>query len=159
MDSVNSNQTLLAGQYLTFQLRSELFGIPIGDVREINQHGEVTPVPHAPEAVKGVMNLRGKIIPVVNLRIKFGMDEQAATKESCIIVIDTHSGQVGIVVDSVKEVIDLFAEQISETPVLASANSGALVRGVGKLENQVVLLVDVKSAFVADKLEEIQQAA
>lgn len=147
------------GQYLTFQLRSELFGIPIGDVREINQHGEVTPVPHSPESVKGVMNLRGKIIPVVNLRIKFGMEDQAITKESCIIVIDTLSGQVGIVVDSVKEVIDLAAEQISETPGLTSTDTEGLVRGVGKLEQHVVLLVDVKSAFVSDRLEEIQEAA
>jgi purine-binding chemotaxis protein CheW len=147
------------GQYLTFQLRTELFGIPIGDVREINQHGEVTPVPHSPESVKGVMNLRGKIIPVVNLRVKFGMVEEAITKESCIIVIDTLSGQVGIIVDSVKEVIDLNAEQISEPPGLTSANTGSLVQGVGKLENQVVLLVDVKSAFVSDRLEEMQEAA
>lgn len=157
--TLNSSTMPLAGQYLTFQLRSELFGIPIEDIREINQHGEVTPVPHSPIAVKGVMNLRGKIIPVVNLRIKFGMDEQALTKESCIIVLDTLAGQVGVVVDSVKEVIDLSSEQIEESPKLTSLEKVSLVRGVGKLDKQVVLLVEVKSAFANDGLDEIRQAA
>lgn len=159
MNTLSEKKTSLAGQYLTFQLQSEIFGIPIQDVREINQHGEVTPVPHAPEGVKGVMNLRGKIIPVVGLRIKFGMPEQGLTKESCIIVIDSVAGQVGLVVDSVKEVIDLSANQIEASPHLTSSHQASLVRGVGKVEKQVVLLIEVKTAFVQDKLEELQGAA
>ena len=147
----------LEGQYLTFQLRSELFGIPIGDVREINQYGEVTPVPHSPEAVKGVMNLRGKIIPVVNLRVKFGMDDRNITKESCIIVIDTAAGLVSMVVDSVKEVIQLHQNQIDQAANLATSGKQSLVRGVGKLENQVVLLVDVKTSFARDEFDELTE--
>ncbi|MGZ5279069.1 MAG: chemotaxis protein CheW [Pseudobdellovibrionaceae bacterium] len=146
-----SSQTKLekpqAGQYLTFQLRSELFGMPIQDIREINQHGEVTPVPHSPESMKGVMNLRGKIIPVINLRIKFGMAEQDLTRDSCIIVVDTTIGQIGMIVDSVKEVLDLSENQIEFPPNLGNKESGTFVKGMGKVESKVIILVDVKTAF------------
>lgn len=146
------------GQYLTFQLRSEIFGMPIEDVREINQHGEITPVPHVAEAVKGVMNLRGKIIPVVNLRVKFDMKEQDLTRESCIIVIDTPEGQVGMIVDSVREVVALDESQIEVSPTLASNDSQRIVRGMGKVDSKVIIIVDVKSAFIADHLNELQAA-
>lgn len=148
-----------SGQYLTFKLRSEFFGIPIADIREINQCGDVTPVPHSAQAVKGVMNLRGKIIPVVNLRVKFGMIDQEITKESCIIVIEAVCGQVGVIVDSVNEVIDLRDDQIEDSPSLAQEGQTSLVTGVGKLEKHVVLLVDIKTAFASDGLSEIRDAA
>ena len=105
------------------------------------------------------MNLRGKIIPVVNLRVKFGMVDQDITKESCIIVIEAVCGQVGVIVDSVKEVIDLRNDQIEDAPSLAQEGQASLVTGIGKLEKQVVLLVDIKTAFSADGLAEIREAA
>lgn len=147
------------GQYLTFQLRSELFGMPIEDVREINQHGDITPVPQAPESVKGVMNLRGKIIPVVNLRLKFGMVEQDLTRDTCIIVIDTAIGQVGMIVDSVKEVMDLVENQIEHSPALANDHTANFIRGMGKVDSKVVILVDVKSAFASEDYSGLQEAS
>ena len=140
------------GQYLTFQLMSEQYGVAIETVREINQYGEVTPVPRTPDYVKGVMNLRGKIIPVVNLRIKFGMDPQDNNRDTCIIVIDTEIGQVGMIVDSVKEVVDLTASQIEPAPVLGNERSMSFVRGMGKVDNKVVILVDIVSAFSSDQM-------
>ncbi len=143
------------GQYLTFQLMSEQYGVAIETVREINQYGEVTPVPRTPDYVKGVMNLRGKIIPVVNLRIKFGMEPQSNTRDTCIIVIDTEIGQVGMIVDSVKEVVDLQSSQIEPAPALGNEKSMSFVRGMGKVDNRVVILVDIVSAFTSDQMGQI----
>lgn len=143
------------GQYLTFQLKAEQYGVAIETVREINQFGEITPVPRTPEYVKGVMNLRGKIIPVVNLRIKFGMDAKDTTRDTCIIVIDTEIGQVGMIVDSVKEVVDLQESQIEPSPILGNEHAMSFVRGMGKVDNKVVILVDIVSAFSADQIGQI----
>ncbi|XGC80491.1 chemotaxis protein CheW [Bdellovibrio bacteriovorus] len=140
------------GQYLTFQLMSEQYGVAIETVREINQFGEITPVPRTPDYVKGVMNLRGKIIPVVNLRIKFGMAPQDSTRDTCIIVIDTEIGQVGMIVDSVKEVVDLQDSQIEPAPILGNQAAMSFVRGMGKVDSKVVILVDIVSAFSMDQM-------
>ncbi|RYZ78606.1 MAG: purine-binding chemotaxis protein CheW, partial [Proteobacteria bacterium] len=140
------------GQYLTFQLMEEQYGVPIETVREINRVGEITPVPRTPEYVKGVMNLRGKIIPVVNLRVKFGMNTQDYTRDTCIIVIDTEIGQVGMIVDSVKEVVDLVANQIEPSPVLGHEATMSFVRGMGKVDQRVIILVDIVSAFSHEQL-------
>ena len=147
------------GQYLTFQLMSEQYGVPIETVREINRVGEITPVPKTPEFMKGVMNLRGKIIPVVDLRVKFGMDSQDYTRDTCIIVIDSDIGQVGMIVDSVKEVADLAQNQIEPPPIMGNEKSMAFVKGMGKLENRVIILVDVVAALSHEHLTEITQIA
>lgn len=152
------------GQYLTFQLQNEQYGVPIETVREINRVVEITPVPRTPEYVKGVMNLRGKIIPVVNLRVKFGMDAQEHTRDTCIIVIDTEIGQVGMIVDSVKEVADLNESQIEPSPILGNETTMSFVRGMGKVDNRVIILVDIVSAFSHEQLTgmstlDAQQAA
>lgn len=145
------------GQYLTFQLMSEQYGVAIETVREINRFGEITPVPRTPTYVKGVMNLRGKIIPVVDLRVKFGMDHQDTTRDTCIIVIEAQIGQVGMIVDSVKEVVDLEENQIEPSPVLGNGNAMSFVRGMGKVENRVVILVDIVSAFSIDQMGQMAQ--
>lgn len=148
MDTVRNGQKVLAGKFLTFKLKSELFGIPIQDVREINSYGDITPVPYTADAVKGVMNLRGKIIPVVSLRKKFGMDEIELTRECCVIVIEAATGLVGMVVDSVQEVQDFLDSQIELTPPLGTDYSNNCISGLGKIDSKVVILVDVKTAFL-----------
>lgn len=140
------------GQYLTFQLMNEQYGVAIETVREINQFGEITPVPKTPEYVKGVMNLRGKIIPVVNLRVKFGMSSKETNRDTCIIVIDSEIGQVGMIVDSVKEVINLQENQIEPAPALGNSSAMSFVRGMGKIDNRVVILVDIESAFTFEQM-------
>lgn len=158
----DTNLRAKPGQYLTFQLISEQYGVAIETVREINRVGEITPVPKTPDFVKGVMNLRGKIIPVVDLRVKFGMPSQGYTRDTCIIVIDSNIGQVGMIVDSVKEVVDLNNEQIEPPPMLGNEKTLAFVRGMGKIENRVIILVDVVSAFspeAMNQLSDLSQAA
>lgn len=140
------------GQYLTFQLGKEQFGLPIGAVREINRVAEITPVPKTPGFMKGIMNLRGKIIPVVDLRIKFGMPSQAYSRDTCIIVIESDIGQVGMIVDAVKEVVDLKTEEIEPAPNLGNSPGKEFVRGMGKLENNVIILVDVVTALSKEGL-------
>ena len=93
-----------AGQYLTFTLAGQLYGVPIESVREINQMSEITEVPRTPEFVEGVMNLRGTVLPVVDLRKKFAVSVSEYTKNTCIVVIDVDFGPVGMIVDSVKDV-------------------------------------------------------
>ena len=159
------NETSLkakAGQYLTFQLMAEQYGVAIETVREINRVAEITPVPKTPDFVKGVMNLRGKIIPVVDLRVKFGMPPQGYTRDTCIIVIDAAIGQVGMIVDSVKEVIDLEDAQIEPPPMLGNEKALAFIRGMGKLDSRVIIMVDVVSAFSHEHMNtlvEISKAA
>ena len=107
------------GRYLTFMLRDEFYGVPISKVREINQITEITPVPKTPKFVEGVVNLRGKILPVVNLRQKLGFEKVAYNRETCIIVIEAQMGHVGVVVDAVREVVDLKEDQIEVPPHMA----------------------------------------
>lgn len=151
--------TAKPGQYLTFQLTKELYGVPIEAIREINRVGEITPVPKSPPYVKGVMNLRGKIIPVVNLRISFGMPEEAYTRDTCIIVIDSEIGQVGMIVDTVREVCDLGQNQIEPAPNFGHEATGRFVRGMGKLDERVIILVDVTSAFSPEQLKVVEEVA
>src|SRR5213078_5328294 len=109
-----------AGKYLTFALSDEEYGLPVLKVREIIKVMDITQVPQVPGHVRGVINLRGKVIPVIDLRLKFGFEPQAYTERTCIIVVDVDrpSGKVmmGIVVDSVSEVLNLAAAEIDDTP-------------------------------------------
>jgi purine-binding chemotaxis protein CheW len=158
MSDVSHNHAK-AGQFLTFQLMNEQYGVHIETVREINRVGEITPVPKTPEFVKGVMNLRGKIIPVINLRIKFGMTAQEYTRDTCIIVIDSEIGQVGMIVDSVKEVVDLTTLQIEPPPILGNEKEMSFVKGMGKLEDRVIILIDVVAALSHESLTQMSQIA
>lgn len=143
-----------AGQYLTFNLKGRPYGVPIASVREINRLSDIAPVPHTPEFVAGVMNLRGKVIPVVSLRLKFGFEETEHTKHTCIIVIEGADGQVGIIVDSVSGVVELTTEQIAPPPVMGDMERLDFVIGMGKTENTVVILVDAVLALSRDNLAE-----
>lgn len=158
MNPIVQNQKIVqAGQYLTFMLGDEQYGVPIETVREINRVGEITPVPRTPDFLKGVMNLRGKIIPVIELRIKFGMAPIAFTRNTCIIVIDTLTSQFGMIVDAVSEVVHLQESQIQAPPDMGDSVALSFVRGMGKIDNHVIILVDVALALSANHLEAIQE--
>ena len=139
-----------AGQYLTFQLAGQAYGLPIASVREINRVSDIAPVPQAAAFVAGVINLRGKVIPVVDLRLKFGIEEIAATKETCIIVIESDHGQVGTIVDAVRGVLELAAAQIEPPPMLGDDDRLSFLIGMGKVDEHVVVLVDVAAALSRD---------
>jgi purine-binding chemotaxis protein CheW len=128
------------GKYLTFFLGREEYGLAILKVHEIMGIMPITPVPRTPEFIRGVINLRGKVIPIVDLRIKFGMEQVEQTEETCIIVVQSPGGQTGIVVDKVSEVLDIAASDIEDTPSFGVDVNTDYILGVGKSEGRVKLL-------------------
>jgi purine-binding chemotaxis protein CheW len=135
------------GKYLTFSLEQEEYGIAIVKVKEITQMLNVTPVPHTPNYVKGVVNLRGKVIPVMDLRVRFNMPEIEYTDRTCIIVVEIYADeeliQVGNVVDSVTEVLNVTEENIDETPTFGTKVDTEFILGLANIEGSVKILLDV----------------
>ena len=132
-----------AGKYLTFVLGTEQYGVEIVRVREILGVLPITPMPQAQHYVRGVINLRGKVIPVIDTRTKFGMPEKEATPETCIIVVDAGGTSIGLLVDTVKEVLDIREEQIEDPPHFGMGVDAGFVRGLGKIGDQVKMLLDI----------------
>lgn len=135
------------GKYLTFRLGSEEYGFEILKVREIIGLMEITPVPRTPDYIRGVINLRGKVIPVINLRLKFGMEVTDDTEETCVVVLEVAAGDgsimTGVVVDAVSEVLDVSSEQIEDTPAFGTDVNLDFILGIGKIKNEVKMLLDV----------------
>lgn len=129
------------GQYLTFKLQNLSYGVGIENVREINRMSEIAAVPEAPGFVAGVMNLRGKVITVVDLRKRLDMPVAEITKETCIIVVESEIGHVGVIVDSVQAVIQLQDAQIDDSPI--SEDEYSFVKAIGKMDDHLVMLIDI----------------
>lgn len=145
----NLDTASLAGKYLTFQLAREVYGLEILKVREIIGLMDITHVPRTPEHIRGVINLRGKIIPVVDLRAKFAMERTADTERSCIIVVDVQLGdeacQMGILVDAVSEVLNVLADQIEPAPTFGGDVDAGFIRGIAKASNKVIVLLHLQN--------------
>ncbi len=135
------------GKYLTFALANEEYGLEILKVREIIGYMEVTAVPQTPHYVRGVINLRGQVIPVVDLRAKFGMETTDVTEETCIIVVEITRGDesfsTGIVVDHVQEVLDIDGQSIEAAPEFGSSVNTDFILGMGKIGDSVKILLDI----------------
>lgn len=140
-----------SGKYLAFQLGSEEFGIQVLKVREIMGVQEITAVPHTPPHTKGVINLRGKVIPVVDLRLKFGMPELAYTQRTCIIVTEIVGENanilIGAVVDGVSEVLNLSASDIEDTPDFGGDVKTSALLGMAKVKGKVKILLDIDAVM------------
>ena len=151
------------GKYLTFTLADEEYGIGILKIKEIIGMMPVTTVPQTPEFVKGVINLRGKVIPVIDLRLRFGMESMDYTERTCIIVveIDGTSGtvQIGIVVDSVSEVLNIKADEIEDTPTFGTKLKTDYILGMAKMEGGVKILLDINRVLKTEEAELLEQAA
>ena len=136
-----------AGKYLTFRLGKEDFAIRVMKVREIVGIQDITSVPQMPSHVKGVINLRGKVISVVDLRLKFGLPEREYTQRTCIIVVQVQSGgvsiQTGVIVDEVSEVLNLAASEIEDTPDFGEDVSTPYLLGMAKVKGNVKMLLDI----------------
>jgi purine-binding chemotaxis protein CheW len=141
----------LAGKYLTFALAGEEYGLPVLKVREIIKILDITAVPQAPMHVKGVINLRGKVIPVVDLRLKFGFMPQDYDERTCIIVIEvalqTSKVMMGVVVDAVSEVLTIAADEIEATPQFGEQVNTEFMKGVAKIKGRVKFLLDLDRIF------------
>jgi purine-binding chemotaxis protein CheW len=142
------------GKYLTFALGPEEYGLEILKVREIIGYMEITAVPQTPHYVKGVINLRGQVIPVIDLRTNFGMNTAEVTEETCIIVVEISNSSrkfnTGIVVDRVQEVLDIAGEDIEGTPEFGSAVNTDFILGMGKIGDSVKILLDIDRVLASD---------
>ena len=164
-----SKSAVGGGKYLTFALGNEEYGLEILKVREIIGYMEVTAVPRTPDYVKGVINLRGQVISVVDLRAKFQMDEAAKTEAICIIVVEIEGPcgrklSTGIIVDRVSEVLNISPENIEEPPAFGASVDTGFILGMGKIARSVKILLDIdkvltseEQAYLAEITEEAQQ--
>lgn len=151
------------GKYLTFSMAGEEYGIGILKVKEIIGMMVVTMVPQTPSYVKGVINLRGKIIPVVSLRRKFGLEEIDYTDRTCIIVVEVRTGAgsvlMGIVVDEVSEVLNIRNAEIEDTPAFGTSLKTDFILGMAKAGNRVKILLDIDKVISGQEMEMVLQAA
>ncbi len=141
------------GKYLTFFLGGEEYGLEILKVQEIIGMMPITAIPRSPKFVRGVINLRGKIIPVVDLRLKLEMEAKEQTDQTCMIVVQSTSGQIAIIVDSVSEVLDIASEDIEDSPTLGDRVRSDYILGIGKSEGKVKLLLDIDKALAMGDTE------
>ncbi|MBF0473034.1 MAG: purine-binding chemotaxis protein CheW [Nitrospirae bacterium] len=161
--AVLNEHMLKAGKYLTFVLGHEIYGLEILKVQEIIGMMHVTRVPKTSSYVRGVINLRGKVIPVIDLRLKFELEPRVDTERTCIIVVKIDLKQIemimGIIVDEVSEVLDIQTSQLEETPSFSSNMNTDYLLGIGKVAEKVILLLDIdKVLSSADEIELIKIA-
>ena len=152
-----------AGKYLTFKLAEEDYGISLLKVREIIGMMPITSVPRTPDFVKGVINLRGKVIPVTDLRLRFGMPESAYTDRTCIIVVEVEGRdnkvQMGTVVDAVTEVLPVKSEEIEPAPEFGATVDTRYILGMANMDGSVKILLDIDRVLTADEIAELEKAA
>jgi len=158
-EAAESKSANLAGKYLTFKLVDEEYGLEILKVREIIGLLPITSLPRTPEFVRGVINLRGKVIPVIDLRKKFELDVTEDTDQTCIIVVDvtgsSGSIQVGILVDSVSEVLDIKGEDIEDSPSFGTNVDTAFILGMAKAKGSVKILLNIEKVLSTAELERV----
>ena len=151
------------GKYLTFALAHEEYGLEILKVREIIGYMDITAVPQTPHHVKGVINLRGQVIPVIDLRAKFGMETTDVTEETCIIVVEISQGSntfsTGIVVDHVQEVLDIAGEDIEEAPQFGSSFNADFILGMGKIGESVKILLNIDRVLAGEEFSSMSAGA
>ena len=152
--AVNSS----GGKYLTFFLGGEEYGIEILKVYEIIGLMPITPVPRTPKSIKGVINLRGKVIPVMDMRTRFGMEEIVKTDQTCIIVVQAHENQMGIIADRVSEVVDIADDEIDNTPSFGIDVTTDYILGIGKCGENVKLLLDIDKVVSTRDFAEFRSA-
>ncbi len=153
----------LAGKYLTFTLDKEEYGVALLKVKEIIGMMPITSVPQTPEYVKGVINLRGKVIPVSDLRLRFQMPAAEYTERTCIIVVEIEGDgatiQVGIVVDAVSEVMNIKAEEVEDAPSFGTKVETDYIMGMANMEGQVKILLDIDRVLTSEVMAQVEQAA
>jgi purine-binding chemotaxis protein CheW len=156
-------ETTQTTQYLTFKLADEVYALDIGKVREVLDFTAVTKVPRMPEFMRGVINLRGSVVPVVDLRLKFNMAPSAKTMNRCIIIseitVDGDTTVLGALADSVQEVIDLGMESIAPAPRIGTTLRTEFIKGIGSHNDRFIIMIDIDRVFSADDLAGVHDEA
>ena len=161
MESVVEKKEIsdIEGKFLTFVLGEEIYGIEILKAREIIGLMDITTVPQTPDYMKGVINLRGKVIPVIDLRKKFSMQEGVHTQETCVIVVEVNSSSIGLIVDSVSEVSDITGEEIENAPSYGQGIDTSFIMGLGKVKDKIIILLDIDAVLSTEELEMVEELA
>lgn len=150
-------------QYLTFRLGEEVFALDIAQVREVLDYTSITRVPRMPDFMCGVINLRGSVVPVVDMRLKFGMPKTEKTINTCIIIVEKSTGeervQIGALADSVQEVIELEPDSIEPAPRIGTGLRVDFIRGMGKRGEKFVIILDIDRVFSGDEISDISAGA
>ncbi len=157
MEALSTRTKVTEGKFLTFVLNDEVYGIEILKVREIIGLMDITNVPQTPDYMKGVINLRGKVIPVIDLRLKFSMQEEEHTQETCTIVVEEDNTSIGIIVDNVSEVMEIKSEEIEDAPPLGQEIDTNFIMGLGKTKETIVILLDIANVLSAEEIEVVEQ--
>jgi purine-binding chemotaxis protein CheW len=145
-------------KYLTFRISDEVYGIDISDITEIIEMQKITDVPDMPNFVKGVINLRGKVIPIMDLRLRFNMEEREYDDRTCVIIVNISESTIGFIVDTVLEVVDISEENIDPPPQFKTASGyERYVSGIGKIGNDVKIILDADKIVHREELDKIKQ--
>ncbi len=151
------------GQYLTFRLADEIYAMEITKVREVLDYTRITKVPKVPEFMRGIINLRGGVVPVVDLKRKFDMGETKRAVDTCIIIVEVEmeneTAMIGTLADSVREVVELSAAQIEPPPRIGSQIRSDFIKGMGKQDENFIIILDINSIFSADELSLVQSVS
>ena len=155
----SEQEDTMEGKYLIYALAGEEYGIHIRNVTEIIGIQAITDVPGTPEYVKGVINLRGKVIPVIDVRLRFGLPEKDYEERTCIIVVNIKDVSVGLIVDSVSEVMDIPEDNIEPPPKVSKSAGTRYLQGLGKVDNDVKILVDTSQLLFEEELALLEETA
>lgn len=156
-DKVRATDVLM--KLVTFELLNEEFGIPIIDVREIIQMLDITPVPNAPKFVEGVVNLRGQIIPIVDMRKRFNLEAAEMTEQNRIVVIEVNYNSLGLIVDGNSEVLNVPADLVKPAPSLIAGGIGSeYIKGIAYYNERMIILIDLYKIFSQEELSEIESS-
>ena len=156
-----------ACQYLTFVLQGEMFGLNIMPIKEISEYGQITPVPMVPDYVRGVINLRGNVVPVIDLPVRFGWQSSPVNKRTCIVIVEVNSSsdsdsgsmEMGIVIDRVDEVIEIPSENIGGAPSFGAKVRTDFISGMGKINDEFVVLLSADKVLSVEELSQLEQVA
>lgn len=160
---MEESSTVSSQQYVTFCLADELFGVEVGRAREILSVISVTSVPQTPDYMLGVINLRGQVVPVIDMRLKLGLSAHDETQDTCIIVVEVMvDGEpivVGALADAVREVLEIKADAIEPPPRLGTRLNTEFIKGMGKIDEEFLILLDIDKIFNTDELALVQEVA
>lgn len=150
-------------QYLTFQLGGEMFAVGILNIKEIIEYGSVTEIPMVPPFIRGVINLRGAVVPVIDLASRFGGKRSEVSRRTCIVIIELAEGEerqdIGVVVDSVSEVLEIPASEIEPPPAFGARIRADFIKGMGKVNGRFVIILDVAKVLSVDEIASLSQLA
>ncbi|MEF3191100.1 MAG: chemotaxis protein CheW [Campylobacterales bacterium] len=158
-DNTTSTKLTLKDRYLTFKLENELYGIDIFRIKEIIAMMNVTKVPRTPAYVSGVINLRGAIIPIVDTRLRFGMEPKEPEMQTAIIITEINKVSIGFIVDNVEEVISVEADKLSEPPKFGTGIDTAFIRNMAQVGDNVVMILDLEKLFELTELSQFEAMA